>query len=76
MGSHHCNNERRNQRNFLELAEKIVGNPRSPGLMEVYFMEIFQNIRKSTIMMSFAIYPWNNTNNKTLTAVIILFIAV
>lgn len=26
-------------------------------------------------MMSFAIYPWNNTNNKTLTAVIILFIA-
>lgn len=27
-------------------------------------------------MMSFAIYPWNNTNNKTLTAVIILFIAV
>lgn len=26
-------------------------------------------------MMSFAIYPWNNTNNKTLTAVIILCIA-
>lgn len=26
-------------------------------------------------MMSFAIYSWNNTNNKTLTAVIILFIA-
>lgn len=33
---------------LLRVSREIVGNPRSPGLMEVYFMEIFQNIRKST----------------------------